>query len=168
MRKRVFIILLLFTPFIVQIQAQWTERDSLWLQDILSGEEPIRLNPEIMRAIESGTFLGIDLPSPGFILSPSELPLMRYFPGIAPPDSTMQEIDYSNMPPSVFMRYGPKATLPVELGSFFISDAEREYLHMITPGGLKFCAECFMRYIFWKSERAKVRNRRNANAWRNY
>lgn len=33
---------------------------------------------------------------------------------------------------------------------------------------LEFSAEDVLRYIFWKSHRAKVRNRKNANAWKYY
>jgi hypothetical protein len=40
------------------------------------------------------------------------------------------------------------------------------------PGGIglgvSFSAEDLLRSIFWKSERAKKRNRKHANAWKSY
>ncbi|MGL6179067.1 MAG: DUF4858 domain-containing protein, partial [Tannerellaceae bacterium] len=40
--------------------AQWTEKDSIWLQDVLNGKRQLKLNPEIQKQIESGTFINLD------------------------------------------------------------------------------------------------------------
>ena len=53
--RPIFLLIVSILPMMAH--AQWTEQDSLRLQEFLSGKEEIRLNPEFQKAIESGTFL---------------------------------------------------------------------------------------------------------------
>ena len=39
---------------------QWTKKDSIWLQNVLSGKEKLELNPETKKAIESGELINLD------------------------------------------------------------------------------------------------------------
>ena len=58
--RPIFLLIVFILP--TMAHAQWTEQDSLRLQEFLSGKEEIRLNPEFQKAIESGTFLRPDEP----------------------------------------------------------------------------------------------------------
>lgn len=168
MNKRFYLILLICLPTIGNIHAQWTEKDSLWILDILSGKEKVRLNQETLKAIESGTLIGVDKSILEPISAPTQLPITKYFEGILPPDTSISAIDFSKLPVSVFVQFGPKAVLIEELGSFLITPKERDTLISLTPQVATFNAENITRTIFWKSHRAKMRNRKKANAWKTY
>ncbi|MGL4228562.1 MAG: hypothetical protein ACRCR3_07975, partial [Tannerellaceae bacterium] len=56
-----FTLILYFLSFTTETaNAQWTEKDSIWLQDVLNGKRQLKLNPEIQKQIESGTFINFD------------------------------------------------------------------------------------------------------------
>lgn len=152
--------------------AQWTEEDSVWLKNVLSGKEKLELNPETKKAIESGTFINPEGQKQPLLTSPSEYPILKEFEDIDPStqDSARKRIDYQSMTPAQFRLYFMSDSLFLyDLQSFYISPAEREYLQAITPGGiLTFSAEDILRTIFWPSHRAKMRNRKHATAWKWY
>ena len=75
--RPIFLLIVFILP--TMAHAQWTEQDSLRLQEFLSGKEEIRLNPEFQKAIESGTFLRPDQPGTHMLSSPSELPITKDF-----------------------------------------------------------------------------------------
>ena len=56
------------------VYGQWTEKDSVWLQKVISGKEKIELNPEALKAIESGTLINTDKPASNMIMAPSTSP----------------------------------------------------------------------------------------------
>lgn len=86
--------------------AQWSEKDSLWLQEVLSGKEKIELSPEALKAIQSGTLINLEKKAIQPLTAPPLLPITRSFTGIAPSDSGKREqIDYSTIPPGVFALY---------------------------------------------------------------
>ena len=66
--RPIFLLIVSILPMMAH--AQWTEQDSLRLQEFLSGKEEIRLNPEFQKAIESGTFLRPDQPGTHMLSSP--------------------------------------------------------------------------------------------------
>ena len=75
--RPIFLLIVFILP--TMAHAQWTEQDSLRLQEFLSGKEEIRLNPEFQKAIESGTFLRPDQSGTHMLSSPSELPITKDF-----------------------------------------------------------------------------------------
>ena len=173
--KRRFAILVLALLDTAFTYAQWTKEDSVWLDNVLSGKETLKLNPETQRAIDSGTFINMDIQPPKEQMrsNPTRIPISKDFSEYIHVDKTitdvdtMMKVDFSKMPPYVLMRYGPKIYLEEKLGSFHISPQERDTLKALTPAG-QFVAEDILRSIFWKSHRAKMRNRKNANAWKTY
>ena len=56
------------------VYGQWTEKDSVWLQNVISGKEKIELNQEALKAIESGTLINSDKPASNMIMAPSTSP----------------------------------------------------------------------------------------------
>jgi hypothetical protein len=149
------------------MMSQWTQSDSIRLQEILSGERELKLSPEIQRSIESGTFLNLENSFQHFILPDVQFPVLRDFTGIGAQDSL--SIDFTIIPPNVFWLYNLSYINDYgALKSFHISSEEREYLQSLLPGAATFDAESILRYLFWKSHRAKMRNKKKATAWKYY
>ena len=64
MHKQLLIVMLICLRGIDYVSAQqWTKKDSVWLQNVLSGKEKLELNPETMKAIQSGSFINLDEPA---------------------------------------------------------------------------------------------------------
>lgn len=180
--------------------AQWTEADSLRLQDILSGKEKVRLNPEFQRAIENGTFLSPDCPSDKMLSSPLELPLAVDFSEYiqsdtfrlqAPCDSVTAEVywllhlkspaslkvhkqAYTSSNPLIRKQEIRFGKLPVygkmSTGNLFldnVKDGQHRGGIMVTMR-VEFSLEDVLETIFWKSARAKKRNRKRENTWKYY
>ncbi len=86
------------------LQAQWTAKDSLWLQNVLAGRDSVRLNPETMRAIQGGTFLHPETPVSPMLANPSELPLLKDFSEYIPKqeDTIRRKVALIDLPPGVF------------------------------------------------------------------
>ena len=83
--------------------AQWGDKDSVWLQDILSGKQQIQLNPETMKAIESGDLINFDFPENKPLMAPPFLPILKEFEDIlADNDSAYNKVDPVSLPPSVY------------------------------------------------------------------
>ena len=84
-RLYIFILLCLRSADYLAAQA-WTKEDSVWLRNILSGKDTLRLNPETMRAIQSGTLINnTHEPVSEMQLAPNQtLPILKDFLGIHP------------------------------------------------------------------------------------
>ena len=64
MHKQLLIVMLICLKGADYISAQqWTKKDSVWLQNVLSGKEKLELNPETMQAIQSSTIITLDEPA---------------------------------------------------------------------------------------------------------
>lgn len=57
--------------------AQWTKNDSIWLQNVLSGKDTLKLNIETQKAIESGSFLNTTPHTTPMISNPAILPILK-------------------------------------------------------------------------------------------
>lgn len=55
------------------VYGQWTEKDSVGFRRHF-GKEKIELNPEALKAIESGTLINTDKPASNMIMAPSASP----------------------------------------------------------------------------------------------
>lgn len=110
MRKQLLIVMLICLKGADYLSAQqWTKKDSVWLQNVLSGKEKLELNPETMKAIQSGSFINLDEPASNMKLSPvTPLPIIKDFSEYIQTDSTRRKIALKDLPPSVFWLYGPK------------------------------------------------------------
>lgn len=114
MKKQLLIYILVCLNSTEYIQAQWTKKDSIWLANMLSGKDTIRLNPEFHNAIQSGTFINTDKPGTQMKMAPSSIPFTKDFTEyIQIEDSTKQnKVALKDLPPAVFMRYGLDRPLP--------------------------------------------------------
>lgn len=87
---------------------QWTKKDSIWLQNVLSGKEKLELNPETMKAIQSGSFINLDEPASNMKMSPTTpLPILKDFTEYIRTDSTNRKKALKDLPPGVFWLYAP-------------------------------------------------------------
>lgn len=77
MNKTIWLIIWILST--AQVCAQWTPTDSVWLHNVLTGKEELRLNDETMRAIRSGSLINPGKPSSSFLQAPLEFPLARTF-----------------------------------------------------------------------------------------
>jgi hypothetical protein len=174
MGKRFILLLVIGVHQTGSLYAQWTEKDSIWLDNVLSGKETLKLNPDVLKAIESGTLLNTDKQSPSkqMKIDPGRIPINKDFTEYLSPGNILKDVedardvDPFSMPPAVFMQYGPAIFLPENKfgNAFMIPGHIKE--NAARPSGHSF--DDALRSIFSPSFRAKERNRKNANAWKTY
>lgn len=90
---------------------QWTSADSLWLQNVLSGKDTLRLNPETMRAIQNGSFLNSEAPQTPLQISPVESFIIKDFSEYVDKNGE-REVPLTDLPPVAFMRSQLKPLKP--------------------------------------------------------
>ena len=99
--------MILFVMIAEDIGAQWSSKDSLWIKDILSNKKEIKLKPEIIEAINAGNLINFDNQRDNneLISVPMQIPFSKDFTQyIQKPGSVSSpQIDYSTLPPAVFM-----------------------------------------------------------------
>lgn len=173
MKIRVIILMLICLSSTGHVFAQWTEKDSIWLQDVLSGKEKVKLNPETMKAIESGTLIGTDEPGSEMIMAPARSAgssIQKDFSEYIRTKEMEQDTEYNpnrkvalkDLPPAVFMRHKVSNPPRVKmLGSFYVSQNIKNEGRK--PSGISF--NDLLKQTFMPSERAK---RRNAQRWQTY
>lgn len=108
MTKQILIVMLISLSGTGHIQAQWTTKDSVWLQNVLSGKEKLELNTETMEAIESGTLINSEKPASDMKLAPvNKLPILKDFSEyIKQSDTIKRKIAIKDLPPAVMRLYG--------------------------------------------------------------
>ena len=168
MSKQVIILLLICLSNTEYLYAQWTEKDSVWLRNILSGKEKLELNPEALKAIRSGTLINTEEPASNMIMSPELSPaqsIQKDFTEYVRPKDTdynpNRKVAPKDLPPAVFMLYGMNKPLPKVkmLGSFQVSPGIRAEARK--PSGISF--DDMLQQVFMPSARYK---RKNAQRWR--
>lgn len=147
--------------------AQWTEQDSIWLQNVLVGKDSIQLNPEFQKAIQSGSFLN---PEPGKpmgkpqLATPSEIPITKDFSDyIQPNDTTHRKVALKDLLPSVFWRHNPpyKKILPVYQS--ILDELKRN-----PPGGRTSLATFDTGEMTSRKAHVHKRNAKRNGTWQNY
>lgn len=167
-KQAVIFFLLCFTS---TASGQWNDKDSVWLQDILSGKQQIQLNPEALKAIESGNFLNFDPEATPMLSAPSQLPILKDFSEYLGVDTAIhRQIALKDLPPSVFWHYGkdlklPKGFLLVSDGLFTVPSDIRQ---IKTDGMATFSLAEVLAYSFSPLYRQKQRNKVTAVAWKEY
>ncbi|MDL2209076.1 hypothetical protein LJB97_05590 [Parabacteroides sp. OttesenSCG-928-O15] len=108
MNRRLLFFLVLGFLTVGNVWAQWTPTDSLWLNNVLSGKDTLRLNPETMDAIQKGILINPgNKPATPMMEAARELPLLidfeEYFQSI---DSAVpRKFNWADLPPALFIRY---------------------------------------------------------------
>lgn len=122
----------------VYAEAQWTKKDSLWLQDVQSGKEKLKLNPETMKAIESGFLINPERPALELRSQPaSKLPIIKDFSAyIQSDDSTHRKLALKDLPSPVFWRHIPRSAAPLSIYQSIIDELKREPLQGAVGNGM--------------------------------
>ena len=145
--------------------AQWTREDSVWLENVLEGKDTLRLDPEVQRAIENGTFLHPETPlENSFRTAPVRVPLIKDFSEYILPDTVFRSnLFIRNILATEFFwrRHLPMAPpLPV------LQSIRREFKYKpcTAPSAIRFDFGALT------SRKAFIhrRNARRDSTWRNY
>jgi len=176
------VLLLLFSCLLIQAQG-WSKEDSIWIKNVLEGKEELKINEETKKAIEEGRLIAPSrLKDADF-----DLELSKDFDNTGVPDSVkVRRIDPYSMPPSVYalyILYLVQMDSVYQIQSIFITDDERKQLEKmmsIGPSSLFIPDGYFpggriggdfnhaLSMIFSASYRQKMKNRKNATAYKNY
>lgn len=188
MDKRISISFLLCTLWIVNVHAQWTRQDSLRLQKFLSGDGEIHLNKEVIKSIN------FSLPSnqTPLHLRPmmsTESPSLKFCEDLPTlfSDSISKKLQRLTLSPyTIFTKYGEDPIYGKNKnGQYIWPSAVKLALRRAGQGqplpgspnqgsrasaGLvhRFSAEDILQSIFSKKGRTRLKNAKDANAWKNY
>ena len=166
-RLYIFILLCLRSADYLAAQA-WTKEDSVWLQNILSGKDTLRLNPETMRAIQSGTLINnTHEPASEMQLAPNQtLPILKDFSEYIRSDSTTRrKVALKDLPPGVFWLYGPPPLPKTTVYQNMLDAWKRSPFYRASSGGLvSFDAGELTSRKAWIHKR----NAKRDGTWKNY
>lgn len=195
MNKR-FNILFFFTVVnIVTIYAQWSEKDSLNLEKILSGDREIKLNPEAIEKIllESPISKTPELLKPLLSTDKPVLEFSEELPTFFTDSLESKKFLFLTLKPySIYTRWNEDPIYGGKVQPYVWPMATKEYSRSQTPqrsnyansfpfagkgGGrpapsagavVSFSMEDVLQNLFSKKGRARLRNAKHANAWKNY
>ena len=174
MKCGISILFLLIVAFPASVHSQvWSKEDSLWLANILSGKDTLRLNFETQQAIKEGRLLNVDksplgtmkmAPAKNFVISKDFSEYIK-----KEKDTTHYLVALKDLPPQVFWRYGRDLD-PRDAMRFSAFDRDKQAKSMVMPGadGLSFSIAALLAYSFDPVYRQKVKNRKKATAHKVY
>lgn len=189
MKKRFGLLFLSGLLGILSVQAQWTKQDSVQLQRFLSGEDELQLNDNAVKSIRFG-MPKEEMPhfEPVMSLDKPGLRFKEDLPDIFS-DSLARYKQYLKLRPySIFTRYD-EDPIHAPDNCFSRSWADKIYpflnnpydprMQRVSTGrhsddpagfgiGYTFSMEDVLQYLFSKKGRARMRNAKNANAWKTY
>ncbi|WP_455639734.1 hypothetical protein [Parabacteroides sp.] len=120
MKQGLLILLLIGFGHIRTYAQNWSEEDSVWLSNVLSGKDTIRINPEFQKAIREGKFIhSEDEPGQQLLDAPLELPILTDFSEYLHADSDSvhhRKLDYKSLPPSVYRLYVIELDTGISIG----------------------------------------------------
>lgn len=148
--------------------AQWTEKDSIWLANLLSGKDTIRLNPEFQKAIRSGTLINNDKPGQQMkMAAPSTtITFGKDFSEYVHKEDTSvrRKVALKDLPPAVFWKYGPQYTKELKV----ITQTREQLLREGLPRTQNNDFDGILQTIFKPSYRQKKQNAKRSETWKNY
>lgn len=106
MRRQYYILLWVILIPATFLHAQQEGReDSIWVANRLEGKDTLRINPEFMRAIQSGTLINTGPEDQQMLLAPAELPILKDFSEYLKADTMRKGVANDSLPPAVFALY---------------------------------------------------------------
>lgn len=166
-------ILIAFILFPAITRAQdWNREDSVWLSNVLSGKDTLRLNSETERAIREGRLLNPSTSAAGEIVpQATEIPIVVDFSDYVRKgvDTSRYIVPLRELPPQVFWLYGQNLD-PRDAMRYSAYDRDRQAYKMVVPEwkGTSFSLAAALGYAFSPTYRAKVKNRKTATAHKKY
>ena len=113
---------------------QWTKKDSIWLQNVLSGKEKLELNPETKKAIESGELINLDDVSKMQMAPAEPLPTTKDFSEYI----HKRKVALKKLPPAVFWLYTPPRGVEFRLYQHMLESWRKDPMSKYDNGNLKF------------------------------
>lgn len=165
MDKRLPLFFLLWIVFSKDLTAQWTKKDSLWLQNVLSGKEKPQLNDATKQVIRDGSFLRLNTPpSSSMRISSSRLPLIKDFSEYIREDTVLRKKVLKDLPSFVFWLYAPPPEEELPVFRSILNELKRNPL-IGNPGGLLTfdAGELTSRKAY-----VHRRNAKRDGTWKNY
>lgn len=158
-----YLLILVYPFFQVEVAyGQWTRKDSVWLQNVLSGKDTLRLNPETMRAIQSGSFLTPEPPVSPMLSAPTALLILKDFSEYIDVEEG-QKMALKDLPPGVFWLTGRDLPLPYKVN---------HATYRIAPGSLVRGSGVSFSHVlsmaFSPYYRQMEHNRKHAVAYKTY
>ena len=143
--------------------------DSVRLQHVIEGKEEFKINDETKKAIEEGRLIVPSrMKNPGNKLN--EIELMQGIGKEDMPDSLrIKQVDPFSLPPGVFalyILYMDKFDSPYMSTACKLTEAEREMLRQLTPGGHDF--NHILSMVFSPLYRRRAYNAKHATAYKSF
>lgn len=174
MQKQLFIVLSICLQGVNHLAAQaWTKEDSIGLQRILSGRELLKLNPETMDAIRTGTLINFDRPAGEMQPAPAgTLPILKDFTEYILPDTAFRrKVALKDLPPGVILLYGPPPLLQTTVYQNLLDAWRRSPFYYYTPhgsGGVGMVFFFDMGELTSRKAWVHKRNAKRDGTWKNY
>ncbi len=194
---RCWLILLFLVLYPVVLFAQNSlQEDSIWVSEMLVGKDTIRINPEYLKAIEEGTLINMGQPSEyasselpvlkdfSEYIKADTLCRALELDSISPAVFWLYPADTAGMHIRGIV-YKPLKSLVIrdrirvgKLPLYGKVGTQNLFLPEVKDGQrrgsvgatltIDFSMEDMLRYVFWKSERDKKRNRKRDFTWKHY
>ena len=149
----------------MQVRAQqWTVRDSLWLQRVLSGQDTVRLDPDVKRAIERGELINAEPVGTPQLAPKVDPPITKDFSEyIGTDQNPHRKVPLNKLPPQVFWHHNPRFKgLPP------VYESIQEELKRNPPTGPAAMASFDAAEATSKKARTHKKNAKRSSTWRNY
>lgn len=189
MKKRIGITILLCSLGVLTTYAQWSRQDSVKLRRFLSGDEEIKLNDRAVKSIRFG-LPKEQLPNLDPIMS-MDKPSLKFneeLPDIFSDSLAKYRVRPTLRPYNIFTRYNedpihaPDNCFSRSWASKLFHNTNNEFdvrMQRVSAGrrsddvkgfgvGYSFSMEDVLQQLFSKKGRARLRNAKNANAWKTY
>ena len=150
----------------VRIWAQqtWTAKDSLWLQRVLAGQDTVRLDPEVKRAIERGELINAEPVGTPQMAPHADPPITKDFSEyIGTDQNPHRKVPLNKLPPQVFWHHNPRFKgLPP------VYESIQEELKRNPPTAPASMATFDAAEATSKKARIHKKNAKRSSTWRNY
>ena len=145
-------------------QQTWTAKDSLWLQRVLAGQDTVRLDPEVKRAIERGELINAEPVGTPQMAPHVDPPITKDFSEyIGTDQNPHRKVPLNKLPPQVFWHHNPRFKgLPP------VYESIQEELKRNPPKGSASIATFDAAEATSKKARIHKKNAKRSSTWRNY
>ena len=145
-------------------QQSWTAQDSLWLKRVLAGQDTVKLDPEVRRAIERGELINAEPVGTPQLAPHPDPPITKDFSEyIGTDQNPHRKVPLNKLPPQVFWHHNPRFKgLPP------VYESIQEELKRNPPTAPTSMATFDAAEATSKKARTHKKNAKRSSTWRNY
>lgn len=145
-------------------QQQWTAQDSLWLKRVLAGQDTVKLDSEVRRAIERGELINAEPVGTPQLAPHADPPITKDFSEyIGTDQNPHRKVPLNKLPPQVFWHHNPRFKgLPP------VYESIQEELKRNPPTAPAGMASFDAGEATSKKARTHKKNAKRSSTWRNY